>query len=160
MKKNRICRQKLTKDNSRKVREKMMTDLLPQVEEDVVDIATQKGQDTDADSEHGAEAEAGAVLVVEHGERHLAVAAPVALAAVACVAGRRVSHAGAVATWAAGTQRVDADFSQGALFGQMACRAPVQGRDGGVRQRQETLGKLSDKREAEIYRVMKPTLTV
>lgn len=54
---------------------------------------------------------------MEHGERHLAVTASVALAAVARVAGWRVSHAGAVATRPAGAQGVDADFSQGALFG-------------------------------------------
>lgn len=33
-------------------------------------------------------------------------------------------------------------------------------RHGGVKQRQETLGELPDKRKAEIYRAMKPTLTV
>lgn len=97
---------------------------------------------------------------MEHGERHLAVTASVAFAAVARVAGWRVSHAGAVATRPARAQGVDADFSQGALFGQVAWRAPVHRRHGGVKQRQETLGKLSDKRKAEIYRAMKPTLTV
>lgn len=99
---------------------------LPQVEKDVVDIATQKGQDTDADGEHGAEAEAVAVVVVEHGERHLAVASPVALAAAARVAGRRVSHAGAVAAGPAGAQRVDAHLAHGALFGHVARGAPVR----------------------------------
>lgn len=125
----------------------------PQVEEDVVDIATQKGQDTDADGEHGAEAEAVAVLVV-HGERHLAVASPVAFAAAARIAGWRVSHARAVAARPAGTQRVDAHFAQGALFGHVAWGAPVQRRDGGVKQRRETLGQLSDKRSSEFYRAM------
>lgn len=105
---------------------------LPQVEEDIVDIATQKGQDTYADGEHGAEAEAVAVLVVEHGERHLAVASPVALAAAAGVAGWRVSHAGAVATRAAGAQRVHARRAQGALSGHVALRAPVQSGETGV----------------------------
>ncbi len=98
---------------------------LPQVEKYIVDIATQKGHDTDADGKHGAEAEAVAVLM-EHGERHLAVASSVALAAVACVAGRRVSHTGAVAAWAASTQCVDTHFAQRALLGQVAWRAPVQ----------------------------------
>lgn len=56
---------------------------LPQVEEDIVDIATQKGHNTDADGEHGAKAEAVAVIVVEHGECDLTVASPVTLAAVA-----------------------------------------------------------------------------
>ncbi len=132
----------------------------PQVEEDIVDIATQKGHDTDADGEHGAEAEAVAVLVVEHGERHLAVASPVALAAAARVAGRRVSHTGAVAAWPTGAQRVDTHFAQGALFGHVAWRAPVQRRDSSVKQRWETLGKLSDKRSTDFYRAMKPKLTV
>lgn len=83
----------------------------PQIEKDIVDIATQKGHDTDADGEHGAETEAVAVLVVEHGESHLTVASPVALAAVARVAGWRVSHAGAMAAWPAGAQCVHTYFA-------------------------------------------------
>lgn len=98
--------------------------VLPQVEEDIVDVATQKSHDTDADGKHGAEAEAVAVLV-EHRQRHLTVASPVAFAAMARVAGRRVSHTGAVTARTAGAQSVDAHFSQGALFGYVAWRAPV-----------------------------------
>lgn len=96
---------------------------------------------------------------MEHGECHLTVPSPVALTALARVAGRGVSHTGAVATRPAGAQRVDAHFAQGALFGQVAWRAPVQRRDSSVKQRRETLGKLSDKRNIEFYRAMKPTLT-
>lgn len=133
---------------------------LPQVEKDVVGIATQKGHDTDADGEHGAEAEAVAVHVVEHGERHLAVASPVSLAAVAGVAGRGVGHAGAVAAGPAGAQRVDARSARRAVFGHVARRAPVQRRQGGVRQGRETLGKLSDEKNSEFDRAPRPKLTV
>lgn len=137
-----------------------MTVLLPQVEDDIVDIATQKGHDTDADGEHGADAEAVALLVVEHGECHLTVPSSVSFNAMARVAGWRVRHTSAVATRPAGTQSIDTHFAQRALFGQMAWRTPVQRRDCNVKQRQETLGKLSDKRNAEFYRFMKPKLTV
>lgn len=76
-----------------------------------------------------------------HGERHLAVSPPVALAAAARVAGWRVSHAGAVATGPAGAQRVHAHLAQGALFGHVTRGAPVQRGDSGVEQRPETVGE-------------------
>lgn len=85
---------------------------------------------------------------MEHGKRHLAVPAPVSLTAAARVSGRRVSHAGAVATRPAGTECVDANFSQRALFGYMAWGASARRRHSSVMLRQETLGKLSDKKRA------------
>lgn len=107
----------------------------PQVEKDIVDIATQKSHDTDADGEHGAEAEAVAVLVVEHGESHLAVASPVTLTAVARVTGRRVGNAGAMAARPAGTQCVHTHFALGGLFGHVAWRTPMQGGDSHIKHR-------------------------
>lgn len=91
---------------------------------------------------------------MKHGERHLAVASSVALAAAARVSRRRVSHAGAVAAGPAGAQRVDAHFAHGALFGHVARRTPEHRRDetSSLKQRQETLGKLSDERSSDFYR--------
>lgn len=86
---------------------------------------------------------------MEHGESHLAVASAVALAAVARVAGRRVSDTGAVAARPAGAQRVHTHFAQGGLFGHVTWRTPVQRKDSDIK-RQATLGKLSGKRSTDV----------
>lgn len=65
---------------------------------------------------------------MEHGQRHLAVAPTVTLAAVARVAGGGVSHTGSMATRPTGTQRVHAHLSLGGLSGNVAWRAPTQQR--------------------------------
>ena len=62
---------------------------------------------------------------MRHGQRQLTVPAPVALHALAGVAGGGVRHAGAVAARSARAERVDARLARGAFFRHVTRRAPT-----------------------------------
>lgn len=83
---------------------------------------------------------------------------PVAHIAVAGVAGRRVSHTGAVSTRPAGAQSVHADFALGGLFGHVAWRTPVHRGNSSIKRRQVMPGKLSDRSYSTCKKQVSPSI--